>query len=123
MKKLSLNNFTFIDNYGMSYLDVASLDELSDKDFIEMQENDMQSHFNFLNKCNIFEVKCGQCNSLITNPNDLVRYFGENIHKICFKFYYPKDREKWMKLNKQEAIFYFDKVYSLVVLGKRERLF
>lgn len=100
-------------------IDSKALMELFDRDFKQLHENEMQAHFNFLENVKVYEIMCHQCRNLISTPNELIRYFGSNIHRNCFKDYYPKQREK---IEENERI-YFDRVHSLICLGLRDRLF
>lgn len=100
-------------------LEISSLMGLFDRDFIQLYENEMQAHFDFLKSSGISGIKCSLCKERIDEPRNLIRYFGANIHRECFTDYYNLDKEK---LREQERIF-FDRVYSLIVLGIREKLF
>ena len=102
-----------------SKLDVDSLMELFDGDFIRLQETEMQAHSDFCKGNGILEIKCDECNYLIEGPKDLVRYFGVNMHEDCFRISYPNEKRKLNEVERK----YFDRVYSLIILGKRETLF
>jgi hypothetical protein len=79
-------------------------------------KNKMRLHVIFMhfNK----KPECSHCEKYVLKPEDLVRHFGMNFHKTCFKEYYPSVTG----LNENEKS-YFDRIYSLVVLGKRAKLF
>jgi len=77
---------------GLLTLNLPRLEELSDTAFNKLYVEEMDSFMKFFMEKNGKNPTCSRCSNLIENPDNLVRYFGENLDLKCFKEAYSKER-------------------------------
>ena len=104
--KRNLGQYFIEDRNGLLTLDVLRLMELSDEDFSNWRLSEMQNYF----KNHGRNPTCSRCSVIIESPDNLVRYFGENLHSSCFMEKYKREKNN---LNEGEQT-YFDRVLSLI---------
>jgi hypothetical protein len=80
---------------------------LSDEDFANYYLQLMDTYNLFWKERN--QVLCGHCHEELSGPRDLVRYFGLNLHKICFPEYFKSYPPQDKTLQK-----YFQRVVKMV---------
>lgn len=103
-----LSDFVITDKLnllGIATLDVARLMELSDRDFVGVYRSEIDT---FMDNHG-HNPRCSRCSVAVRRDN-LVRYFGENLHYSCFITAYFQEREE---LEEREQDF-FDRVVKLV---------
>jgi hypothetical protein len=107
MDTLTLGDFINDDSFhsGQATLDVKRLMELSADDFVSAFRNEMRNYV----KNHGHSPRCSRCPGKV-DAEDIIRYFGENLHSACFISAYFQEREK---LDERERE-YFDRVVKLI---------
>ena len=108
---MRIMDYTVEDRRGQLTLDIPRLMELSDDEFKEAYSNEMKAFVKFFYSYgNPQELNCGLCSGP-ANADNLIRYFGENLHRSCFITRYWTEKSK---LEDNEQMF-FDRVLELIV--------
>lgn len=89
-------------------LDIGKLSQLSPEKFREMYMKEMATFYRNHGKA----PNCGKCHNPVENPEDLIRYFGANLHVGCFLDEFGEERSKLRECEKR----FFDLV-SRINLG------
>lgn len=86
-----LTDFVVEDNSGMLIYDIKKITSagLSLHDFRRKYIEEMQGFFDNHNNL----VSCSRCFAEIATPENLIRYFGNNLHFSCFTTIYGRERE------------------------------
>jgi hypothetical protein len=102
-------------NPGRNTLNFQKVNQLSDKEFSKLylelmveyrDKNDWWSSDEKTPYCSVSD-----CHSIITGPEDLVRYYGRSLHRKCFVKLYKKERES----ERNETLRkYFDLVVRMI---------
>ncbi len=82
-----LNDFLGTDIYGLSIYDMDKLNKIPIEGFAKMRLEEMESFIKNHGK----KVDCFACPEPIESANNLVRYFGRNVHNKCFLEEYEND--------------------------------
>lgn len=88
--------------------DIEKLSEVPPKEFREMYIDRMKEYPLITSGGKL--RKCEECSSTVDSANELVRYFGLNIHTSCFEQFYSREREDLCEQDK----LYFDLVLKSI---------
>jgi hypothetical protein len=94
-----------VESTGHLTFDLKKISELSDEEFREKYNEEMEDYI----KNHGRDARCQKCYDPIKTPSDLVRYFGVNLHSLCFLNLYKEAREN---LHERDRV-YFDRVAQI----------
>ncbi len=98
----SLRDFLVQGVFGPVW-DVEALSEIPLEEFRRRYIEDMQNYFDNHNKPTI---QCGKCSEEIKSADDLIRYYGANLSRKCFRELYARERDE----DNEQGRRYFDLV-------------
>jgi len=95
-------------------IDVPELMRLTDSEFASALFEESRKYMENHGKT----VFCRDCDMPVSAPEDLVRYFGMNMHGACFIEAYETERERHHLSDGERA--YFDRVLKVVQARNRK---
>ncbi len=97
---------------GTLNLNVSKLMKLSDKEFKELMIGESKNYIEFHQEESMKStIRCVGCEGEIDSPENLIRYFGLNLHPFCFLDMYSEERDNLKEREKR----YFDRIADLFV--------
>ena len=96
----------FVGKYGV--LDVPMLMELDDENFASVLFDESKSYMENHGRLPC----CRRCDMPVSAPENLVRYFGTNLHDNCFVELYERERNTSHFTDRERT--YFDRVLKMV---------
>jgi hypothetical protein len=96
---------------GLGTLDVTTLLKLSDREFAEWYRGSMGEYIENHVKLNGHVPGCHDCAKPIETPENLRRYHGASLRRICFLPHYDAERRNGNV--RERDIPYFDRVRDL----------
>jgi hypothetical protein len=109
-RKIRLSDFV-IERGGHFTYDFKKLMKLSDEEFIDAHDEEMQGYIKNHLKFTEHYPRCRRCGMGISNPKKLIRYYGANLHGGCFITEYWTENYPEMK---KEHELYFDRMLRLI---------